>query len=228
MNINFNEAFENHLDKLEKDGFIQKLIEENIENSIKKAVSEAFNGYEIRRNIEEKIKKEIDSTGYNSFIVNKINNLLQTIKENDLNIKVEEMMNKFLKPEESEIKLSKLLEEYRESLMENEQYEYGDNFGLIIDKEFKYTTYIYVDEKIDKGYGYRDKSKYQYKYQIQVDASTGEIKNLKIDDVDTKNILRFGLLDNFEGKLVRAYFNKTKLNIDVDEDYVDTSLYEEY
>lgn len=234
MNINVNEVFENKLAQLEQEGFIEKLIDESVETTIKKAITEAFESWEVKRKIEDKIKKEIDSSldlldfsSYNQFMVDKMNNLIKTAKDVDLNNKIEAMLNEFFKADSSELNLSGLLEEYRKQLIDGSDcgdYSIDDRFGLIIDKEFKYTTYIYIDEKIETGYLSREKHKYQYKYQLQINNETGVIDKLKIDGLDTDKVLRFGFMDNFEGKLVRSYFNKTKINIDVDEDDVDTSL----
>lgn len=232
MNIDFNKLFGDKIAELEKEGFIEKLIAENVESTIKKAISEAFSSYKVHRKIEEKFEKEIDKSldfldlkGYNQFMVDKMNALLQTAKDVDLSNKVKTMMEKFLEPEAAELKFSKLMEEYREMLMEDEQYEYGDCFKVHIDDSFDLTTRIYVDEKQDS---YSSKNHYSYKYYIKIDTKTKQIEQLKIDGVDQKGLLRFGFMDNFEGKLVRAYFNKTKIDIDCTEGDIDTSLYEEY
>lgn len=235
MKINVNEIFENKLKELEEEGFVEKVINESIENSIKKAITEAFNDYSVRRKIEDKLKNEIDKSldfldfsGYNQFMIDKMQKLIHAAKDVDLSNKVKSMIDEFLQPQENELKLSKLMEEYREMLMDDEQYDYDDRFGFEIDTEFSYATYIYIDEKIDSGYLSRNKSKYNYKYQVQIDNKTNLIKSLRIDGDKTDKILHLGFRDNFEGKLIRAYFNKTKINIDVDEDDVDTTLYEEY
>lgn len=237
MKINVNEIFENKLNELESENFVENIISESIENSIKKAVTEAFTNYRTKNKIEEKIQKEIDKSldvldfsSYNQFMVNKLQKMISMAKDVDLTDKIKSMLDTFIKPQKNEIKLSDLMEEYRESLLKDsyEDYEYEDCFGFILDESFSLSTHIYIDEKIDIGYGARVKSKYNYKYQITIDNKTRTIEKLEIDGDDTDSILKFGFLDSFEGKLVRAYFNKTKIDIDIDEDEVDTTLYEEY
>ena len=160
MIINFEEIIQGKLKEMQEEKVVENLISTALEIAIQKSVNEAIDSYAIKGKIESKLKKEVDKSlefldfgAYNKFMTEKISNLLKAAMNMDLSYKVEEMLNDFIKPKENILKLSQVLTEYRDMLMDEpyDEIEYGDKFGLVIDNQYSHASYIYVDEKQSRG-----------------------------------------------------------------------------
>lgn len=164
MNINIGEIVNNKIKEIEENKVVENLIAETIEKSVVKAVSEAIDGYTIKRTIENKVEKEvcdivndIGFTAYNTFIANKVKDIIEGTIRKDLEDKIQGTLNGILLNKKENIKLSDLFEMYREYLNsttdEHEKYELENFVVEIEDNNRGLITYKLSKEKSKYSWG---------------------------------------------------------------------------
>lgn len=234
MNINIGEIVNNKIKEMEEKKVVETLIAETIEKSVTKAITDAIDGWSIKRTIEKKVEdnvsklvNDIGFTAYNTFIAEKVKDITEGTIRKDLEEKIQATLNGILLNKKDSIKLSELFEMYREKLNdeteEHEKYELENFVAEVEDNDRGWITY-----KLSK-----EKSKYNWsKFDIEFvvhgnynDETKGTIWRVRLDGEDIDNSLKLGYRSEFENLLVNLMYNKTNIEIDVqDEDDIDTSF----
>lgn len=238
MNINIGEIVNNKIKEMEENKVVETLIAETVEKSVTKAIMDAIDGYKLKRTIEDKVEKEvceivndIGFTAYNTFIANKVKEITDGVIRKDLEDKIQDTLCGILLNKKEGLKLSNLFEMYRDHLNgeldEHEKYELENFVVEVEDDDRGWITY-----KLSK-----EKSKYSWdKFDIEFvvhenykDESNGTIWRVKLDGENIENSLKLGYRSEFENLLVNLMYNKTTIEIDIeDEDDIDTSFDIEY
>ena len=225
MNINLQEIYQEELKKLENEDFVRTQIRKGLEETLTKSIKESLTSWDFRKIIENKFVetageevKNITFKGYGEFFKAQMLEIMETIEKNELQNMVYESTKEFFEAEK-EISLEDLIENYRETNLSDDYEDYDKHFYLHINNEYSHAVYVYIDEDSDLN------SEYSAEYTIKINKNTGIIDSVKIHGKEVKGQITLGTMDNFDKRLLKAYFNKTKItDLDIDADYCDTRL----
>jgi hypothetical protein len=208
------------LTEMTASGTIEKLITERVEKTVETAISDALRSYsDFGKQVDAAVKKslaintdELDIPQYNQFILS----VLQTKIDEQLNIvgkeKIERDMEELLSgAAPKEVKLSKLIEDFKEFVRKDNADEYDENI----------TVYIRISKGLCSGYThiYLDpdsgKDRWACRYQLDVNPE-GKVYGMQLDGKDVKNTLFLGTLRGFNKAIFHIYAAGSKVIIDPD------------
>ena len=226
----FNKIITDKITEMENSGTIQKMIEEKISDTINSAINNCFNWEfekQISKQIEESvgdIASKIKLNSYNSFIATAIENIVNIELNKDLKEKINTKLTQALIVTEKEIKLSKIIEEFkRYECDDDEEYSYCCNIKKDEDSSFKTVTIIIQKEDNDSYYNKNPK--------IKIHALSYRDKPFKISWVNYNELKYDSELafikdfNNFEAMLLKAIFNDIPFVIDMNEKQIESELY---
>ena len=126
MNLDIKAIINNKINEMAENKVIEKQIEASLEKTIISSVSSSFGGYEFEKLIREKIStvlgeavKEFDFSSYHGFITDYFNQLMNHHLKEDLKLKVEKSFNQILFIKRDKVKLSEIIDIYRDLLIES-------------------------------------------------------------------------------------------------------------
>lgn len=228
MNINVIEIIQQKIDSLEEEKVIEKAITDTFEKTVLKAVEDSLDSYDLRKTIANKITEQVskvaanlDFQSYNSFLIEKMTQILNETCREDLCLKAEKKFKDLFLCQTEEIKLSSIFEKYREiacaNVDEPEKYERaGEGWHC----KFETTGYGWINCELDyedKNYDYRSDSRIAFTvHRDYTDRKKGTIGNLYIDGDQIENRFNFGDLNEVEIMLIQAVMNKIPIIIDVE------------
>ena len=121
MNIDVTKIVQDKIDSLQSEGVVEKAITETFEKTIVKAVTDSLDSYELKKNIEKKMTEQVskvvadlDFQCYNSFMIEKMSQILNEICREDICEKVEKKFKDLFLCQTKEIKLSSIFKKFRE------------------------------------------------------------------------------------------------------------------
>lgn len=243
LTIDFAEIIGDKLLQMANEGVIEKQIEESIETVITKAVKDACESYSLKKEIENKIEKEVSDavnkigfTGYNQYIVDTFNSMVKSMLVDDVRKKISDTFNQLFIKKVDRIKMSEIAKMYRDMMLEmddGEKYEYDNNFFVSFDEDdnyddFRWITITFALEEQKKDYLSRYRSgsntdKLVMRIHNYKDGDF-EISSISYEDKDLSKLNELRYMSNFECFMASLYFNKTKIELDVEEDDIETDL----
>lgn len=242
MSVDINEIAQKKITEMEKNGEIQKHIENKLQSLVLDSVTSAFDGYEIRRKIREKVESQIspcldtlDFTAYNSFICEKLRQITEEYLKEDIAKKISDTFEGIFLLKRESIKLSEIFDAYRDWLIDDlddhEKYELNNEFYASVEKDDNYGRWLdcsFAKEAPGKSYGRKDI--YNCDFGFIVGSSTSDEKNGKIISVyfegsSVDDIVKVKSYNKLQSLLLNLYYNETPIVLDVqDESDIDTSL----
>lgn len=235
MNIDFTEVINNKLQEMAESRVIEKQIEATLEKSITDAVNSALGSYSFRSKLEKMMDEQISGvaesiglTGYNQFIADTFSNMANNVLKEDIKQKIAAAFeNIFLKRLES-IKLSEIVDRYREMLLESleddEKYSHDNNFNATIEqREDGNWSYVIVKLGLETRHSFDDEHALTLrlmKYRDEAYTVTSVIYGSN----NLKELSKLRYVSDFEAFAAGLYFNKTKIEVDIEEDEINTSL----
>lgn len=199
----------------------------------------------IEKKMTEQVSKvvaDLDFQSYNSFMVEKMSQIINETCREDLGKKAEKKFRDMFLCQTKEIKLSSIFEMYREIACENvdEQDKYdrmdeGWHCKCEEDPEYGWIDCELDYENEDSSFNYGSK-RYRTDNNIAFtvhrncnDKSKGKISLLYLDGNKIEDKFKFGALNDVELMLVQAAMNEIPIIIDVtDTDDIDNSFDVDY
>lgn len=215
LNVIMNEV----MGDMSRSGFVKKVMTEKLQITINEIIRDLFREYgpfgkQLKKHLEEKLQinfGELDLVSYNTIVLQEVQKMLdQGIKVAGLE-KLKDMMQKMISETKPEYKLSELVEELKKYAIQYVERDDSEEIGMIIDREFSMTTYIYLDPT-----GEQD-NKYRYKYGFGVNTQDGTVRYVNIDGKTLDNKMVMSGLHGFEELLFRLFASGSKVEIDEDE-----------
>lgn len=236
MNIDVSKIVQDKIDSLAKEGVIEKTITETFEKTITKAVTDSLNSCKLRDTIKDKFTEEVnkvvadlDFQSYNSFMCEKMMQIINETCREDLCEKIEKKFKDIFLCQTKEIKLSEIFKKYRKIACEN------------VDESEKW-------DRVDEGWHYKleenesirridceldyDGGEHLHRWNSAIaftirrdykDETRGTISNVYLYGDPIEEKFKFGNLDDVEIMLVQAVMNEIPIIIDIDGDDVDNS-----
>ena len=235
MNIDVSKIVQDKIDSLAQEGSIEKAIQETFEKTILKAVTDSLDSYNLKKTIEQKVTTEVNSVvaeldfhSYNSFMCEKMLQIVnQTCKE-DLCEKMEKKFKDLFLCQLTEIKLSDIYKAFGklacESVDESEKWDRCDEgWHYKLEESFHGWLDCELDYE-DRHHRYRSDCAISFVVHKNFDdKSKGWISTVYLDGVDVNKTFTFKNLNGVEIMLIQAVMNRIPIIIDIDEDDVDNS-----
>lgn len=238
MNINVTEIVQSKIDSLDAEGVVEKAIVETFEKAVIKAVTDSLDSYKLRNTIENKMTEQVskvvadlDFQSYNSFMVEKMMQIINETCREDVCQKIEKKFRDIFLCQLTKIKLSDIFKKYREIACQD--VEEQDKWERVDDGwhcKCELSEYGRIDCELD----YKNMGSHRYKADSQIsftvhrnheDKSEGKIICLYLDGKKLEEKFKFGRLNDVELILVQAAMNEIPIIIDVeDTDDIDNSF----
>ncbi|MFS8180859.1 hypothetical protein ACMG4P_04775 [Pseudovibrio denitrificans] len=209
-------------EKLSSQAMMQ-VIEEALDKTIKSAIEDALRSYSdtgkaIRQAIEDalKIDTNLGLPSYNETLLRMLRPMVEEHVNKVGHEKLKEEMEAIFQQAPEEIKLSELIEQFKENELRKEEWESG-SITLIVDEASYGYKHIHIDPEPDRR-------KYGCEYKIDVDKD-GKVYSAQIGHhdgaLDKNTPILFGRGHGFKKLILNLYANGSKLIID--EDYCEPS-----
>lgn len=236
MNIDVSKIVQEKIDSLAQDGVVEKAITETFEKTVIQAVENSLDSYNLRKDIEKKVTEEvnkvvadIDFQSYNTFMCEKMSQIINETCREDLCEKIEKKFKDIFLCQTKEIKLSEIFKKYRDIACENvdesekfDRMDEGWHYKLEEDER-----YGWIECELDYESGehrYRRDSNISFTiHKDYKDKTRGKIYTLYLDGYNIESKFNFASLNDVEIMLVQAAMNEIPIIIDIDEDDVDNS-----
>lgn len=239
MILNIQDIINKKLEQMAADEVIEKQIETSIEHTITKAVKDALEGFELKRNIEKQLAEEVSTIvkdigfkGYNQFIADTFAEMANTVLKEDIKQKIVHAFDDIFIKKYDNIKMSEICKMYKKYLIsimdDEEKSELDNNFCVSFDDEqsdnlFKCITITLSRKEIKRNY-YSD---IEDSLIIKLMAYKDEpliIISVRWEGKDLSKLDELKCMNDYESFIASLYFNRTEIEMDIDEDDVDTSL----
>lgn len=228
--IDLNKIINEKMIEIEKDGFIEKIIEDNLKKCLESVISDVFSySGPIRDGIKNHIKEnlnvnlhDLNIPQYNTLVVQAVNKKVKEMIEIQGINKLNECIDKMLMDVKEEYTLSEIIEQLKEEdYKEKYEYSHDDYLTLIIEERYGF-KHIYLDLEPNK-------SKYECDYNINIDDE-GKIYSTKLENIDITKKLKIGNLYGLSEMIFKIYSSGAKIILDqgMDPDDYDTYLGEDY
>lgn len=248
MLINISEIVSNKLKQMEEERVIEKQIESSIESTITKAVKDACEDWSFRNSIEKlvstevsEVAKNIGFSGYNQFIAETMKDIINNQMKEDVKNKIISTFNGLFVNRVEKVKLSEIADKYHE-LMNDLDYDdkskAEDGYFYVSfdkDRDGSYTSYewwtltfaLEAQSKSSYSRSYSSGNSDDNKLELRIFGKENEeysISSIKYEGKDLSKMSELRYMSDFECYIASLYFNKTKIDFDINEDDVDTSL----
>lgn len=236
MNIDVSKIVQEKIDSLSQEGIIEKTITETFEKTIVKAVTDSLDSYRLRNMLEEKFTQEvnkvaadIDFQSYNSFMCEKMMQIINETCREDLCDKIEKKFKDIFLCQTKEIKLSEIFEKYRkianQYIDESEKWDRADEgWHYKLEEDERYGWIECELDFYEKNHRYKSDSAIAFAiHKDYKDKTRGKISTLYLDGHRIEDKFKFGPLNDVEIMLVQAAMNEIPIIIDITEDDVDNS-----
>lgn len=216
------------LAQMEKDGTIQKKIEEALEKSVLTAITSELESYSFRRSIEDQLKESTSGiaekcglSSYNGFIAEKAAQIVRNMYTEDFAEKAQKALSDVLLVKYEGIKLSDIFERYRDWVCnttdDSDKYE-RQRFtaDLEVTERGCFTTYTinFADEPMENKSSWDNKADISIRFYVYQDKEADSISSLWLRGINVKETVALGYLTEFEAFLVNLYYNNTKIILD--------------
>ena len=238
MELNIHEIASAKIQSMHESGEIRKRIEEGVEKSIYSAIDSACQDYQFRSTIEKSIEnvlgevaKGVNVDAYKNFLISRLNKAFSSHVKKDIGDKIEADFKRIYLDTPKDIKLSQLVEKYKEWLLtrldEEERRDWG-KFDISFNSEYKY----WFDVELKKPNTHRTSELENFCFTIHYEDGTnnklGYVSSARIGYKDFGKELNFGRVCDFEALIFNLMYTRTRIEIDMEDvDCIDTYLYDD-
>lgn len=226
----FNKIITDKITEMENSGTIQKIIEEKISETINSAINSCLD-WDFKDQIKKQIKESVGDiaskiklNSYNSFIATAIENIVNVELNKDLKEKINTKLKQALTVTEKEIKLSKIIEEFKRYECDDDE-EYSYCCSIKKDKELSFKTVTIIIQKENSNSYYNKNPKFEI-HALSFNDEPFKISWINYNELKYDSELVFIKdFNDFEAILLKAVFNKIPFIVDMDEKEIENELY---
>lgn len=236
MEININEIASAKIKMMEESGEIRKRIQDGVEKTVNEAIDSACQNYEFKSGISKSISnilgevaKEVNFSAYANFLRDRMNEQIEKhVKEDMINLMRDSFEKMYFNIPE-DIKLSDILDKYKEYLECHLDSDDKKEWGRIdFSFETEYSSFI----KIRAGHPNAKSYNGYYKgLEISIykpsNENNGTIIFIRSDGNDFRTSMNLGQLSSFEVLMFNLMFTRKEIEVDIDEDFCFDTDFEE-
>ena len=233
MNIDISGVIEAKLAQMEADGIICKKIEDALEKSILSAVTSELDSYNFTKELRDEMKKAVsgvaEQTGlatYNGFIAQKARQIISEVLSDDLTAKIQTALDGVLLRKHEGVKLSDIFKKYNEWVCKNvdESDKYAREWYTADLERSESGSFTYYEVKLadrpnaTKSYSYDDEEVPDVSFRLS--SWRGEkftVDTVRLHGHDIGKSLRIGTLSEIEAFIVNLFYNKTEIEVDMED-----------
>lgn len=229
MEININEIASVKIKEMEESGEIHKRIEDGIEKTINDAIDSACKGYKFRSEISEKIEKilgeaacGVNLSAYANFLKDRMNEQIEKYVKSDMINLMRDSFEKVYFNMPEDIKLSDILNKYKEYLCDHLDADDMREWGQIsFSFETEYNSFIRIKagNPNKSNYGRYDKGIDINLYKPSSRDGKAVISWIRFNGKDFKTCMDLGRLSSFEILMFNLMFTQKEIEVDIDEDF---------
>ena len=229
MNINISEIVTAKLAQMDREGVIQRKIEETLEKTILGAITSELDSYAFRSEIGKQLRESVGAiakdcglSAYNGFIARKVRDVVAELYTEDAARRVQQALEGLIVQRHEGVRLSDIFRADRKWVLENtedaEKYERQTfTASLEVTEDGHSTKYIcrFADHPL-KGVGFslREDPEVQINFWVWGRKDRDKITRLYLNGHDVKVALKLGALTEFEAFVVNLYYNGTEIELD--------------
>lgn len=224
MSFDINELVNASLAEMANSGRLSQVIAKHVEKAVEESVQSAVSyNSEFQKAIKEAIKTAVcvdfsgvGLAGYNDMVVKIVKEQLDQHMKTVVNRDICQNLETLLSPVPSEIHLSKLVDEFKEWIVDSYQQETTE-MTLIVDAPYRNDSYLHGYRRIYLGKS-SDLRQKDCEICITIDVSKGgSIVSMSFDGKDPKKTMFVGRVYGFERMLFQIYTSGTKIIINEDD-----------
>lgn len=212
--MDLNNLVNESLAKIEAEGTVRKIVESQLEKTIGSIIGNVLSSYsDFGKNLETEIKdalnvnlKKLNIAGYNVLVLNAVKEKLDEAVHVQGIEKIQESLDRLLNDTKKEYRLSELIAEFKQDVLEDDDDYEGGEISFHIDKGA--LTFISFDKDSGKGH-------YACDYNLTIDEN-GTMTRADIDGKKLDNRLIMGGLYGLDKTLFKIYSTGAKVVIDDD------------
>lgn len=170
MELNISEIVTAKLEQMERDGIVQKTIEESLEKSVLNAITSELDSYAFKHAISQQVSQCISGvaakcgfSAYNGFIAERVKAIIQDMYTTDISQKVQSALNDVMLKKHENVELSEIFQAYRDWVLKNtdeedkhERREFTRRLNEDERGSFTHYTCTFADRPLDDTYGSDD------------------------------------------------------------------------
>ena len=235
MELNIQEIADVKIKAMHESGQIKESIETGIEKIILKSIDDALDGYDLRCTIRKQISDSISDvvndigfSAYNGFIAQKVKEITENVMREDVANKIQKVFDDMLIAKHDGIKLSEIINGYREHLFEtiNDEAKWEhQHFTCDVDQEEDGNFTWYTIKLSDQQLSSHEEPQIKFRILAYGEKESAKICGLYFDGESVNGKFKLGSMDDFECLLANLYFNETPIILDPDDvdddDYYD-------
>lgn len=229
MNINISEIVTAKLAQMDREGVIQRKIEETLEKTILGAITSELDSYAFRSEIGKQLRESVGDiakdcglSAYNGFIARKVRDVVAELYTEDAARRVQQALEGLIVQRHEGVRLSDIFRAYRKWVLENtedaEKYERQTfTASLEVTEDGHSTKYIcrFADHPLEGvGFSLREDPEVQINFWVWGRKDRDKITRLYLNGHDVKDTLKLGALTEFEAFVVNLYYNGTEIELD--------------
>ena len=235
MELNIQAIADEKIKAMHESGQIKASIETGVEKIILKSIDDALDGYDLRRTIKKQISDNISGvindigfSAYNGFISQKVKEITENVMREDVANKIQKVFNDMLITKHDGIKLSEIINGYREHLFETiddeDKWEH-QHFTCDVDQKEDGNFTWYTIKLSDQLLSSHEEPQIKFRILVYGENESAKICGLYLDGESLREKFKLGSMDDFESFLANLYFNETEIILDLDDvdddDYYD-------
>lgn len=231
MEINISEIVTAKLEQMDRDGIVQKKIEETLEKTVLDVIAAELGSYEFRKSISDQVSQSVGEiakncgfSAYNGFIAERVRAIIQDMYTDDISQKIQTALDDVLLKRHENVKLSDIFQAYRKWVLENtdeaEKYERREFTCQLTEEQsgnFIHYTCTFADRRLKDTFSSHNRGDIVLRICCFADNRTSDISSIYLNDRDISKSLRIGTLTKFEAFVVNLFYNKTKIILDVED-----------
>ncbi len=231
MELNISEIVTAKLAQMERDGIVQKTIEESLEKGVLDAITSELNSYAFKHAISQQVSQCIGEvaancgfSAYNGFIAERVKAIIQDMYTTDISQKVQSALNDVMLKKHENVKLSEIFQAYRDWVIQHtdieDKYERREFTRQLNEDErgnFTHYTCAFADHPLDDTYGSDDQGDIVLRLCAYNKENKTVISRVYLDGRNISQSLRIGSLADFEAFVVNLFYSKTEIILDVED-----------
>lgn len=225
MELNITKIVEDKMQEMAEQQTIEKLIGDTVESSIRRAVEGVLGGYDFRVALEQKFRSEVSEivndvglSAYNQYIADTFRRLTEVQMKEEIKEKIATSFENIFVKKREQITLSELVKEYKSYLRDvMDEYDNEDDeiqFHLkVVKKQDSYFESYQISLELDE-----DVEEYNYNSsKTLIKVMDKRIWDVHFNGQQLNKLESLRYMNDFECLLASLFFNKTDVEVDLEE-----------
>lgn len=226
MNINISEIVTAKLAQMDREGVIQRKIEEAMEKTVLDAISRELGSYSLEQQIAAQVREQVGTvaqhlglSAYNGFIAERVRDIVRDLYEADIAERIQNALSDVLLKKHEHVKLSDIFQAYREwvnDFVDSDDQRKRKYYTAALDVRND-GSWKHVSCRFAEGPDREDSPDVEIRFMVWRDDAKVRVSALYLDRKAVRSMVRIGRLTEFQIFVANLYYNETEVELDIDE-----------